>query len=79
VEPNHSLHETSQFHGVRYDDKGHALFAIQLDKQLAELLSGSMIERAGRFVGQKQAWAVNQSANDSHALAFATGQFARTV
>src|SRR5436190_17090380 len=64
---------------MRHDNQRHPFFAVQVNQELAELLGGGVVERAGRFIGEKEFWPVDESADDGDALAFAAGKFAGTM
>src|SRR5689334_14796801 len=64
---------------MRHDNQRHSFFAIQFNEQLAELLGGGMVERAGWFIGKEEPRLVYEGPNDSDALTFAAGKFARTM
>ena len=61
------------------DDERHAFFAVEFDEELAELLGGGVVERAGWLIGEKEPGLVDQGADDGDALAFAARKFAGTM
>ena len=64
---------------MRDEDNRHALFTIERDKHIHQLVRGSGIEIAGRLVGEQKAWCVDERAGDGNALLLAARKLARRV
>ena len=60
-------------------DEGGATAGVEFEQQVADVLAGGMVERAGRFVGEQDARAGDEGTCQRHALLLATGQLARVV
>ena len=60
-------------------DEGGAAAGVEFEQQVADVLAGGMVERAGRFVGEQDARAGDEGTCQRHALLLATGQLARVV
>ena len=56
-------------------DDGHAETGLNFAKEREDLLAVDAVEIAGRFVGEKNCGAIDESASDGAALLFAAGQF----
>ena len=64
---------------MRHNDERHAFLAVQFDEKLTQRSRRRVVERASRLVGKKKVGMVDESAHDSHALAFAAAQLARAM
>src|SRR5690606_32241617 len=64
---------------MRHQYQCSALFAVQLEQQVADMLAIGMVEAAGGFVGKQQAWTLREGAREGDTLLLATGQLRREV
>jgi len=60
-------------------DQGGAAAGVEFEQQVADVLAGGMVQRAGRFVGEQDARAGDEGTCQRHALLLAAGQLARVV
>ena len=51
----------------------------EVGQQIDDMLGGSTIELAGRFIGKDQPWAEDRRPGDGNPLPFATGEFSRQM
>jgi acyl-CoA thioesterase-1 len=56
-----------------------AAAGVEFEQQVADVLAGGVVQRAGRFVGEQDARAGDEGTCQRHALLLATGQLARVV
>lgn len=64
---------------MRHQYQCSALFAVQLEQQVADMLAIGMVEAAGGLVGKQQAWTLRKGARQGDTLLLATGQLRREV
>jgi acyl-CoA thioesterase-1 len=56
-----------------------AAAGVEFEQQVADVLAGGVVQRAGRFVGEQDARAGDEGTCQRHALLLAAGQLARVV
>src|SRR6185436_3361949 len=64
---------------VRDEEDGEAVLLAQLEQELEDFFTGSRVERAGRLVGEKHAWAACDGAGNGDALPLSAGKLGRSV
>ena len=57
---------------VSDDEERHLLFSVYLFEEPMNLLTGSLIEVSGRFIGEKEPWPIDERARERDALLLAT-------
>ena len=75
----HPSHSLRQIERVSHDDQRYALFPVQLNEQVGEVLGRGAVESARRLVGQQQFGLIDQRADDGDTLAYQRGAFQRTT
>jgi hypothetical protein len=57
------------------DDEGFSSFGDEGEEQLHDVAAGGGVEVAGGFIGEEQAWVIDEGAGDGDALLFSAAQF----
>lgn len=67
------------FHGMCHPDKGQAVFAVEVQHQVNNLLAGHAVQRPGWLVGPDDRRHSGQSASNRKALALASAHLCRAM
>src|SRR5699024_2334294 len=76
---NGTLAPLSQRQVMGYQYQGGAVYAIEIKQKLLNGLSRLGVEIAGRLIGKKYFWFIDESAGNRYALLLSTGKLGRVV
>ena len=68
-----------EFRAVSYADQKHVLLATEFQQQIANGVSGGVIEVSGWLVSQKNFWLVDEGSANGDSLSFSAGKLRRAM